>query len=338
MEPTIESSLLSHASHLAEGIWSPALIIDKEGKILFFNEGAEVAVGRPFAELGPMPASEWGALFNVRSRDGKRFPLDAMPGWIALQQSRPTTGHVLFTSLDGIDRFMTVVAFPLFTQLGEFEGALVHLWEDEDSPGETLEATLLFCDQRGYTAEASQLEPGLVKELLSVYYEHTARLINRHGGMIVSFTGDEVFATWGVPTSDDAGPERAVACARLLQDSASALNRKLAARDLPAIAFGIGIHTGEVIGAHVGFGALRQYTVTGDSVNCASRLCSIAGRNEIVVSAQTYELLNEKPPAETLAGIRLKGVDRDLLPHRLWPDEYRDPTGESHGKIESEAP
>ena len=70
-------------------------------------------------------------------------------------------------------------------------------------------------------------------------------------------------------------------------------------------------------------------------MNCASRLCTIAGRNEIVVSKETYEALAERPPATVLPGIRLKGVGRDLLPHQLWPDEFRDPTGEERqGKLE----
>lgn len=316
-------------------MWTPTLIIDSEGALFFYNEGAEVLIGAPFDKLGQLPASEWGRRFNVRSRDGTPFPLEAMPGWIAMQQSRPGTGHARITSEEGIDRFLTVVGLPLFTQLGEFVGAMVHLWEDEDSPGETLEATLLFCDLRGYTADAGTLDPEQIKVLLSVYYEHASRMIARHGGTIVAFTGDEVFGSWGVPIPDSRGAERAVACARLLQESAHALNQKLGARGLPAVAFGVGIHTGEVLGAHVGFGSLRQYTVTGDAVNCASRLCSIAGRNEIVVSGDTYELLTDKPPSLKLTGIRFKGVERDLVPLRLWPDQFRDPSGEMRkGKTE----
>ncbi len=334
VEPTL-SPLLTNARQLAEGMWTATLVLDRDGALVFYNEGAEVLVGRPFADCGPMPASEWGGVFNIRARDGSPFPLETMPGWIHMLHRRPAMGHVRLTSLDGIERFLSVAAFPLFTEVGEFEGALAHFWEEETLPGERLIATVLFCDLRGHTADAAQLEPARVKELLDVFYEHVARLINRLGGTLMAFTGDEVFAAWGAPTPDELGPDRAVACARLLQETVPALNGKLRARSLPESAFGIGIHTGEVVDAHVGFGPLRHYTVTGDTVNCASRLCSIAGRNEIVVSAETFGQLTEKPPVEVSPGIPLKGVGRELLPHRLWPDDLKDPTGEQRqGKVD----
>jgi class 3 adenylate cyclase len=330
----IDTGLLDHARHLAEGMWTPALVLDRYGGIVFFNEGLEILIGARFEETGPMKAADWGSRFNLRATDGSPFPLETMPGWLELQRSQPGLGHARVTTADGRDVLVRVIGTPLFTQLGEFVGAFAHVWEEEQRPGGRLEATLLFGDLRGHTADSSKLEPDRVKELLDVFYEHAGRLINRYEGTLMAFTGDEVFAAWGAPTPDDDGPKKAVACARLLQDSVSALNQKLSARELPSVAFGIGIHTGEVVDAHVGVGKLRQYTVTGDSVNCASRLCSIAGRNEIVVSADLYSTLEEKPPAEKMEGIKFKGVGRDLGPHRLWPDELRDPTGEQRGKLE----
>ena len=315
-------------------MWTPAFVLDRNGALVFFNEGSEVMIGIRFDDVGVLPAEEWTALINVRMSDGSPFRLESTPGLTEIQQSRPGLGHVRFTAPDGIDRLVRAVSTPLFTQLGEFVGAIVQVWEEE-TPGGRLDATLLFGDLRGHTEESSKLEPDRVKELLNVFYEHTGRLINRYEGTLMAFTGDEVFAAWGAPAPDEDGPKKAVACARLLQDSISPLNQKLNTRKLPSVAFGIGIHAGEVVDAHVGLGRLRQYTVTGDSVNCAHRLCSIAGRNEIVVSADVYDALTDKPPAEKLEGIRFKGVGRELGPHRLWPDELRDPTGEQRGKLES---
>lgn len=334
VEPAIDTALLEHARHLAEGMWTPALVLDKDGKLLFFNEGIELMIGIRFDEVGVLPADDWIALVNVRLSDDSPFRLETVPGWTDIQQSRPGLGHARLRTPDGIERLVRVVSTPLFTPLGEFVGAIAQVWEEE-TPGGRLEATLLFGDLRGHTAESSILEPDRIKELLDVFYEHTGRLINRYEGTLMAFTGDEVFAAWGAPAADEDGPKKAVACARLLQDSLSPLNQKLNARKLPSVAFGIGIHAGEVVDAHVGVGRLRQYTVTGDSVNCASRLCSIAGRNEIVVSADVYDALTDKPPAEKLEGIRFKGVGRELGPHRLWPDELRDPTGEQRGKLEA---
>jgi class 3 adenylate cyclase len=134
---------------------------------------------------------------------------------------------------------------------------------------------------------------------------------------------------------DPNGPRYAVACARDFQDACGKINERLSEAGLPSITYGIGLHTGEVVAAHVGTEVRRVYTVLGDTVNVGSRLCTIAGRNEIVVSEETYRRLEPQPPAEVLPGIRLKGVGRELLPHRLWPEELRDPTGEVRGKVEA---
>jgi adenylate cyclase len=202
--------------------------------------------------------------------------------------------------------------------------------------GERLNVTALFCDLRAFTAMSSQMQPTDLRDLLNVYYDETSRLISEHNGTLLTYIGDEVFAVWGAPLPDDKGAERAVACARAMQEAREPLNERLAGAGLPSsLSYGIGVHTGEVIAAHVGTEVHRQYTILGDTVNCASRLCTIAGRNEVVVSGETYEALDAKPPATVLPGIKLKGVGRDLSPHHLWPDELRDPTGESrHGKLE----
>ena len=152
---------------------------------------------------------------------------------------------------------------------------------------------------------------------------------------MLTYIGDEVFAVWGAPMPDPDNASKAVACARAMQEANVALDSRLAADGLPPVTYGIGLHSGFVIAAHVGTDLHRQYTILGDTVNCASRLCTIAGKNEIAVSLETYEQLDDKPPAKTLPGVKLKGVGRDLIPHKLWPDEFWDPKGQQRGKLEA---
>lgn len=207
---------------------------------------------------------------------------------------------------------------------------------DEAVGGERLDVTVLFCDLRGFTAQSVRMEPAQVRDMLNVFYGETTSLVHEHGGTLLNWVGDEVFAVWGAPMPDPRGADNAVACARAFQDACPEISRRLGDAGLPAVAFGIGLHTGEAVAAHVGTEMRRQYTVLGDTVNVASRLCTIAGRNEIVVSDDTYRRLGNQPPSEVLPGFRLKGVGRELLPRRLWPDELRDPTGEVRaGKVET---
>ena len=243
-----------------------------------------------------------------------------------------------FTELRGRRRVSTL--FSQYVPKGVANELLMSGRVDDAVSGERLQVTALFCDLRAFTAMSSKMEPTKLRDLLNIYYDETSRLVHESGGTLLTYIGDEVFAVWGAPLPDKDSATRAVACARAIQDANERLNGRLEDEGLPSsVTYGIGLHTGEVIAAHVGTDVHRQYTILGDTVNCASRLCTIAGRNEIVVSAETYSLLDgtggERPPARTLPGIKLKGVGRDLVPHKLWPEELRDPSGEDRmGKVE----
>jgi adenylate cyclase len=243
-----------------------------------------------------------------------------------------------FTELRGRRRVSNL--FSQYVPKGVAHELLVSGRVDRAVQGERLNVTALFCDLRAFTAMSTQMEPTRLRDLLNIYYDETSKLVYDSGGTLLTYIGDEVFAVWGAPLPDADSASRAVACARAIQDANARLNERLEKEGLPSsVTYGIGVHTGEVIAAHVGTDVHRQYTILGDTVNCAARLCTIAGRNEIVVSAETYNALDgsdgERPPARALPGIRLKGVGRDLLPHKLWPDELRDPSGEDRqGKVE----
>jgi PAS domain-containing protein len=131
MERTIKSLVLIRAKHLAESVTTPMLLTDATGCLVFYNEAAEGLLGRPFSDVGQMDANEWQERFNIRNRDDEPFPVQAMPGWLELQNERPTQGHLKFTTLDGSEKFFAVNAFPLFTSQRTFDGALVIFWEEE---------------------------------------------------------------------------------------------------------------------------------------------------------------------------------------------------------------
>jgi adenylate cyclase len=95
------------------------------------------------------------------------------------------------------------------------------------------------------------------------------------------------------------------------------LKRELTARSLPQVQFGIGLHFGEVVAAHVGTTFRRQYAVVGDTVNVASRLCGVARAGEAVYSDAVVEAAGDIPDAEQLGALELKGVSRRILGYRV---------------------
>jgi adenylate cyclase len=98
------------------------------------------------------------------------------------------------------------------------------------------------------------------------------------------------------------------------------LNAELAAKGLPPIQYGIGLHAGEVIAANVGSSAHRQYDLVGDAANVGSRLCGQAGRSEIIFSGEVMAAVDTRVDAEPLGMLDLKGVGGRIVGYRICAD------------------
>ena len=181
--------------------------------------------------------------------------------------------------------------------------------------GERLDMTVLFCDLRGFTAMSENLEPAIVRVMLNHYYDRVTDVVLAMDGTLMKYVGDEVFAVWGAPLPSTDHPQRALECAIAIQALTPELNRELVEQGAPEVSFGIGLNTGEAVAAHFGGGRRRQYDVVGDTVNVGARLCSAAGRGDIILSDQVLTRVPSPPAVEPVGPIELKGVSREL---RLW--------------------
>ena len=185
--------------------------------------------------------------------------------------------------------------------------------------GARLRVAVLFCDLRGFTPIAETMEPAVVRDLLEAYYQAMTRIVFDRGGTVMQYVGDEVFAVFGAPIPDPDAAAKAVGCAQAMQEETPRLGTRLAEAGLPPVGYGIGVHLGEVVAAHVGNDIRRQYAVVGDTVNVGSRLCSRAQAGEVVMSAVVLDAIDRPPAVEPLGPVELKGK-RDPLPvHRLVP-------------------
>ncbi|HEV2309099.1 MAG TPA: adenylate/guanylate cyclase domain-containing protein [Acidimicrobiia bacterium] len=178
--------------------------------------------------------------------------------------------------------------------------------------GERLDVSMFFCDMRGFTSLSATLEPSQVRGMLNLFYELSTDIILSHGGTVLKFVGDEVFAVFGAPLPVPHHPQVALDCAMEIQARAPELTAQLADLHIPAVRFGIGMNSGEVVAAHVGGGRRRQYDIVGDAVNLASRLCGQAGKGEIVITEVMLGLLDTVPPHESMGAVALKGLDEPV--------------------------
>jgi adenylate cyclase len=166
------------------------------------------------------------------------------------------------------------------------------------------EATILFCDIRGFTPYSAKTAPEQVVEELNAYLEIATSVIIKYGGYIDKFIGDAVMGVFGVPVYRQDHVERAVRAAMYMQDELHKLS--LHGNQLLA-SVGISIHTGIVVAGNVGSQTKMEYTVIGDSVNVTSRLNALAGTGEVVVSQQVKEKIDHLMITESLGPQRLKG-------------------------------
>ena len=177
--------------------------------------------------------------------------------------------------------------------------------------GQRVSATAIFCDLRGFTPLSATITPSELRELLDVYYELLSQIVFDNGGTVLQYTGDEIYAVFGAPSPQSDHEARAVRCAVAFADATPVVNARLAALGLPPVSYGTGVNSGDVIAAHVGSSIRKQYSVFGDAVNVASRLCSFARENQVAISSATAAAAGAAVPFEVVAhpGVALKGKD-----------------------------
>ncbi|NQV84881.1 MAG: adenylate/guanylate cyclase domain-containing protein [Rhodospirillales bacterium] len=147
--------------------------------------------------------------------------------------------------------------------------------EQGDIPSERITCTILFSDIRDFTSYAEDHSPEQVVAMINDLMTVQVNTLRAHGGDIDKMIGDAVLALFNGPGA-----------ARQAIDAAKMILNQVAAGDHPR-GVGIGIFTGDVVSGAIGPDDRRDFTVIGDSVNIASRLCSAAGEGELVVDEAT---------------------------------------------------
>ncbi|HMW32808.1 MAG TPA: adenylate/guanylate cyclase domain-containing protein, partial [bacterium] len=123
----------------------------------------------------------------------------------------------------------------------------------------------------------------------------------------------------GAPVHYDDFYMRAINAAVQMQRAAEKFNFQRKLEGHPPINIGIGINTGEVVVGNIGSNKRLEYTVIGETVNIANRLCSVAKAGQIIVSQSTYDLLPNKSIASPIERVTLKGVAEPVTVYEiLW--------------------
>jgi adenylate cyclase len=147
----------------------------------------------------------------------------------------------------------------------------------DDEGAAVREVAVLFVDLVGSTRMAATRPPREVMTQLNRFFAEVLDVVETHGGWINKFEGDAALAVFGAPTDHDDPATAALAAARALAD-------RLDAGHI-AIRAGIGASAGQAVAGHIGDTRRYEYTVIGDPVNEAARLCEVAKETDDGVAA-----------------------------------------------------
>jgi adenylate cyclase len=182
--------------------------------------------------------------------------------------------------------------------------------------GEERDVTVLISDIRGFTPLTEKLGASDVVDLLNEYFTLLVDVVIRHDGVIDKFMGDAILCYFGAPAPLPDHQKRAVQAALAMQEALTEWNvRRVLAGKAPVVT-GVGIASGRVVLGNIGSPQRLEYTVIGDAVNLASRLCGKASPGEIVVSQGVKKCVDD--PRFTPGGaIEVKGFAKPVNVWRL---------------------
>jgi class 3 adenylate cyclase len=186
------------------------------------------------------------------------------------------------------------------------KSTLAHIKKSDEIAlgGEKKVMTVLFSDIRGFTSFSETRDPAEVMSVLNEVMNLQAQIVGQFDGDIDKYVGDELMAVF----EGDNMILRAVKCAEKIVRSV----RSHYAGSANSVQVGIGINTGELIAGNMGSGDRMDRTVIGDTVNLGARLCSLAGKNVVVLSEFSYEPIKQQIVATKHKPIKVKGKSKPV--------------------------
>jgi class 3 adenylate cyclase/tetratricopeptide (TPR) repeat protein len=182
--------------------------------------------------------------------------------------------------------------------------------------GERRHATIVFSDLAGYTAMNERLDPEEVEALLGRIKEAAVAIVERHGGMVNQFVGDEVLALFGIPLAHEDDPLRAVRAALELHELVRAMSPEVEERIGQPLRMHTGIHTGLIV-TNQRDDRDGRIGIVGNTVNLGARLKVLAAADDILVSPETQRAIGAFFDTQALDALSVKGKSEPVVPHRV---------------------
>ncbi|MCV7424290.1 HAMP domain-containing protein [Mycobacterium yunnanensis] len=191
---------------------------------------------------------------------------------------------------------------------GQHVGREVAALAEKQQPelgGEERPAAVIFVDIIGSTQLVTSRPAAEVVKLLNRFFAVVVDEVDRHHGLVNKFEGDAVLAVFGAPVALENAEEEALAAARGMAERLRT--------EVPELQAGIGVAAGQVVAGNVGAKERFEYTVIGEPVNEAARLCELSKEidGHLVASSDTVDEAGEEEAARWTLGetVTLRGYD-----------------------------
>ena len=178
---------------------------------------------------------------------------------------------------------------------------------------------ILFTDIVGFTKLSENMDPNQVLELLSKYQTKMVDAIFANGGTVDKFIGDSVMATFGTPISRGNDAQNALSCAKQMQVVMDDWDSDMSIPSNLKIKHRIGIHYGNCFAGNAGSDQRVEYTVIGDAVNLASRICEACKEVgcSLLISDAFMSSLDEKPKSKVIKNFSIRGRKEKVDLHEV---------------------
>lgn len=199
----------------------------------------------------------------------------------------------------------------------ELEAKLSAARDSGEMVGERRVVSMLFCDVKGSTAAAENLDPEEWGEIINGAFEYMIKPVYQYEGIVARMMGDGLLAFFGAPIAHEDDPQRAILAGLGILNEIGTYREQIKAEYGIDFNVRVGINTGLVVVGTVGSDLRMEYTAMGDAINLASRMEQTAAPGTVQISQDTYKLVKELFEFEELGGIEVKGKSEPVLAYRV---------------------
>ncbi len=184
-------------------------------------------------------------------------------------------------------------------------------------PLKQVSGSVLFIDIVGFTSLCEHTAANVITDILNQYYYFVHQAAKMYRGSVEKYIGDGAMITFGVHKQDSNHPLNAVCAAQIFLKLIQFMNDKRAQQSLAPIQFRMGLHSGDMMAGTIGSDERMEFTVLGDTVNTAARLCSYSLPDRLLISDVVYNHNSTRGLLVTEAAeeIQVKGKAKPLKTH-----------------------